>query len=451
MEDSKPTPSPPSGPCQDGPDAPVILSKGEHPISRKTIDPDVFKIINRLVGRGFIAYLVGGAVRDLMLGRTPLDFDLVTDARPGQIKKIFPSAFVIGRRFRLAHIHFRGGKFIEVATFRKEVPPAREAEAALQTAEPGGAAEPQNEPAHPAEPTVPPDIYGTPREDACRRDITINALFFDVITSTVIDYVGGLADLRHRVVRVIGEPAERFTEDPVRIWRAIRHAARLEFKIDGATEQMIPRYRHLLAKCASARLFEELNNDLESKTRPVFEALQRYGLLRYILGKIGERYESDQELWGQIGRLLEINDQMRSLGVELSRDEAYALLFWPWTERLLSGAKGDVPKILKDAMAEARMPANLPRTLSANVIQIMVIAEHMTRALRTGRMRWSLKRRSHFPQASRLCVIIEKGRPPEPDESFESLYRQAFPSGFGFPRGGRRGRRRRRRPAPASF
>lgn len=439
MEDHNPPPPPSPPPCQPDAGNPILLGRGEHPISRRSIDPDVFKIISRLAFHGFTAYLVGGAVRDLMLGRAPVDFDLVTDARPGQIKKLFSNAYLIGRRFRLAHIHFRGGKYIEVATFRKETEPVLEPESMPAASEREPAAGPRVAPGQPGHPHALHDIYGTPREDAFRRDITINALFFDVLTSTVIDYVGGLDDLRGRVVRVIGEPAERFAEDPVRIWRTIRHASRLGFKIDEPTQQMIPVLGHLIAKCPGARLYEELNNDMESQTRPVFEALRRHGILRHVLGRLGEDFESDAELFARVDQLLSIKDQTAAAGLELGREEIYTLLFMPWVERLLIGAEGDIPKLLKDAILGARFQANVPRTLRANVIQLLIIAEHMLGALRTGRMRWALKRRPYFAQASRVCVMVERGRPLEPGESFEDLYRRAFPSGF-TPRGGRRRR-----------
>ncbi len=431
----------------------MLLHKGEHPISRRNIDPDVFKIINRLNFHGFTAYLVGGAVRDMMLGRTPADFDLVTDARPGQIKKLFSNCYLIGRRFRLAHVHFRGGKYIEVATFRKESQPVLEPEPMPVAGEPKPQAQtPAGCPT--AETSAPPafhDIYGTPREDAFRRDLTINALFFDLISSTVIDYVGGLQDLRNRIVRVIGDPAERFVEDPVRIWRTIRHAARIGFEIDGPTAQMIPVFSHLIAKCPGARLYEELNNDLESRTQPIFAALRRYSLLRQILGRMGEVFESDGDLFAQVDRLLEVKDRTLAAGLGLGADEAYALFFLPWAERQLAGgAEGDLDKLLMNAIMDARFQASVPRTLRANVIQILMIVEQMLSALRTGRMRWALKRRAHFDQASRVCIMAEKGRPPDPGETFEDLYRQAFPAGSAPPREDHRRRRRRRRRPPTA-
>jgi poly(A) polymerase len=402
----------------DRPAEPVILEKPGHPISHSDIDPDVLKILFSLHRQGFIAYLTGGAVRDMMLGKHPKDFDVVTDARPGQIKKRFRNVYVIGRRFRLAHIHFADGKIIEVSTFRSEAEP-------FQVNSPEAVIEPKS-------------VYGTPREDAFRRDITINALYYDPVTFSVIDYVGGLEDLARRRVRVIGNPAERFTEDPVRIWRVIRHAARLGFDIEEATEQAILSHRPLLAASPGARLYEELNKDLAYETRPVFEALRKYSLLRYILGRIGEDYEAGQSLFSRLSALLEVEDRAKSRGFLLSLEEMHALIFWPWAEPLLAGTEVDPNQVLKKAFLDAQMRTTIPRNLKANVIQIMIILSGMIRAIRTGHMRWSLQKRSHYDQASRLFFLIEKGRAPEEGESFEGLFKEAFPLGTKW-------RRRRRR------
>jgi poly(A) polymerase len=403
---------------------PVVLTRDGHSISRKNIDPDALKILYRLHRLGFTAYLCGGAVRDLMLGRQPKDFDIATDARPGQIKKRFANVFIIGRRFRLAHIHFQEGKIIEVATFRRDPIPGEETGAGTG---PGMALDPAR-------------LYGTPREDAFRRDITINALYYDPITFSVIDYVGGLEDLAHRRIRIIGDPVERYAEDPVRIWRVLRHAARLGFDVEESAERAIHTHGPLLATAPGARLYEELNKDLAYETRPVIEALRRYCLLRYILGKAGEDYEADYGLFTKLTYLLDIEKRARQAGCLLSLEETYALFFWPWMEPLFTDKGDDISPVLGDAFAGAKMQATLPRALRTDVIQILIILEHMLRALSSGRMRWSLRRRAHFLQASRLCFLIDRGRAPQEGESFESLYRQAFPSA---PLSGRRRRRRR--------
>ena len=399
----------------------VILKRPEHAISRRNIDPDALRILFRLHSLRFIAYLTGGAVRDMMLGKAPKDFDIVTNARPGQIKKYFSDVFIIGRRFRLAHIHFRGGKIIEVATFRKNSGLAGQ-----------DTSEARNDPKN---------IYGSPREDASRRDITINALFYDAITASVIDYVGGLDDLRLRRIRVIGDPGERFREDPVRIWRIIRYATRVGFNIEENTGREITGHCHLLAQCSGARLYEEFNKDLiHTETRPVIEGLRKYGILKHIIGRAGEEYETDDPLFTRLGLLLDIEDREKINGCKLLLDEMCFILFWPWLEPMFAGVQGDMHTILKKAFVNAKMEVILPKSLRAQVIEILVMVGKMIRALRTGRMRWSMRGRPQYAQASRLCFLIEEDRTPDTEESFESLFRQAFPQ---IPTSGSRRRRRK--------
>ena len=233
---------------------PVIIPRSEHPISRQHIDADALKVLYRLRQFDHIAYLVGGSVRDLLLGRTPKDFDIGTSAHPYQVKRLFRNCWIIGRRFRLAHVKF-GPKVIEVATFRRQVPAGTEEE-------------PAPAPPVPAPPSAAVDdldllvhhdnTFGTPEEDAFRRDFTLNALFYDIETRSIIDYVGGLDDIRAGVIRCIGVPEERFQEDPVRMLRAVALAARLDFRIDAPVLSAIDHYHGELARSAPARLMEEI-------------------------------------------------------------------------------------------------------------------------------------------------------------------------------------------------
>jgi poly(A) polymerase len=202
---------------------PVIVERAAHSLSRSQIDPDALKVLYRLHQNNHTAYLVGGSVRDLLLGRRPKDFDIGTSAHPYQVKRLFKNCWVIGRRFRLAHVRF-GAKTIEVATFRRKVT-AEElaaAEEALATEQPEAPEDGRPGPDHLVHRE---NTFGTPEEDAFRRDFTINALFYDIGTFAIIDYTGGLEDLRTGLVRSIGDPAERFHEDPVRMLRAIAMAA----------------------------------------------------------------------------------------------------------------------------------------------------------------------------------------------------------------------------------
>lgn len=430
---------------------PVVLERSAHPVSRRDIDPDALKVLYRLHSHGFIAYLVGGAVRDLLLGRRPQDFDIGTDARPGQVKRLFRNAFLIGRRFRLAHVRFYGGKVIEVATFRREPEPG-EPEAAPETEIPAGG-EPAAEPAPPAETAAGeagvagPDAwaaYGTPREDAFRRDITINALFYDIATFSVIDYVGGLEDLGHGLVRMIGDPGARFVEDPVRIWRAVRHAARLNFVLEGETERAIPSHRHLLAACPGARLYEELNKDLKcGAARPTFEGLRRYGLLAPVLGPIGRAYEADDRLFAALASLLGVVDHATASGAALTPSEVYALLFRPWIEPLVRDVEGDRVKVLQEVFEGARPPAQIPRPVVTDVVQTLAIVDAMMHALATGRMRWSLTRRAHYAPAARVFGLITEGSAGDGRDPFERTFRRAFGE-----RAVSEGRKRRRRRRP---
>jgi poly(A) polymerase len=409
------------------PPQPLTLSRSEHTLSRRHIDPDALKILFRLRNLGFTAYLTGGAVRDMLLGKTPKDFDIATDARPGQIRKYFANAFIIGRRFRLAHIRFRGGKVIEVATFRRDPGPATDGTA-------GGEGEKASQYA-----------FGTPAEDAWRRDITVNALFYDPVSAAVIDYVGGVADLRQGRIRVIGDAGERFREDPVRIWRVIRYAARLGFAIGEEVGSKIRASRHLLAGCSDARLFEEFSKDmLGPQARSVVEGLRAFGILSLLLGRIGAALESDPLLFARTCDLMDIADREKALRRDPSLGEMAVLLFWPWVESLLAGAPPDPGTILRKEFVDADLAVALPKSLRAQAIDVMVLVNRMIRGLRTGNMRWSLRGRPQYAQASRLFFLIDQHRPAEEGESFESLFQKAFPARPLRERGRRRPRRRKR-------
>src|SRR5262249_24647956 len=212
-------------------------------------DPDALKVLYRLRQGEHAAYLVGGSVRDLLLGRRPKDFDIGTSAHPYQVKKLFRNCWIIGRRFRLAHVRF-GPKVIEVATFRRQVQPGEEV---VQDGVPA----PDPNTAEGAHLLHHDNTFGTPEEDAFRRDFTVNALFYDIATFSVIDYVGGLEDLRAALVRSIGDPELRFKEDPVRMLRAVALAARLGFSIDPPTRDAIHAHSREIARSSPARLLEE--------------------------------------------------------------------------------------------------------------------------------------------------------------------------------------------------
>jgi poly(A) polymerase len=427
-------------------EAPVILDRGRHRISRRDIDPDCLKVLYRLSGNNYTAYLVGGAVRDLLLGRRPADFDVGTNAHPNQIKKLFRNAFLIGRRFRLAHIRFQGGKIIEVSTFRRkpdeeELAAEREEAAAAEGDEPGGAEPPAADIEAPGadagaapaparrkgRPPLKPIAYGTPREDAFRRDLTINALFYDIATFSVIDYVGGLADLEARRVRIIGDPDASYVEDPVRIWRVLRHASRLGFAVEERTAEAIPRHRDKLAACAGSRLYEELNKDLKSGAARAFvQSALAHGVLSRVLGEAGDLYERSDDRAEKLAFLLGVLDASINSGGSPPPCVMYGLLLWPWAEPLLAEVEGDKPKVLYDAFRASGAKATVPKTLLLETVHTLVIADHMLRALVDGKMRWALKERPHYLEASRITSVLVDGGFGGCDDPFSEIYRRRF-------------------------
>jgi poly(A) polymerase len=292
---------------------PTILPRSSHTISRRDIDPDALKVLYRLHEQNYVAYLVGGSVRDLLLGRRPKDFDIGTSAHPHQVKKIFRNCWIIGRRFRLAHVKF-GSKTIEVATFRRQVQASEltpEEEAALATpadvVAPDEALPPEPDVAHTPRRRATDHLiqrdntYGTPKEDAFRRDFTVNALFYDIGTFSVIDYVDGLRDLDARLIRCIGDPEIRFREDPVRMLRAVVLAARLQFTIDEPVLDAIAAHRHEIAKSAPARLLEEYYKILRSgHAEDAFRQLAATKLLKEISPELAAGPEA---LWHSIAML----------------------------------------------------------------------------------------------------------------------------------------------------
>ncbi|MEW6377949.1 MAG: polynucleotide adenylyltransferase PcnB, partial [Thermodesulfobacteriota bacterium] len=278
---------------------PIIIPRSEHPISRRMIDEEALKVLYRLHRHGFIAYLVGGSVRDLLLGRIPKDFDVATNAHPHEINALFKNSRIIGRRFRLIHVFFKGGKIIEVSTFRSR------SEFEERQTEEGE--------------IIRTDSFGTPAEDAFRRDITINGLFYNIADFSIIDYVDGIADLERKIIRTIGDPDERFQQDPVRMIRVIRHAARTGFSIEDQTYQAIIRHREEVQKCSPSRVRDEFLRDLkEGVAEPSLSLMLQTGLLLSLFPNLDRAFgdrnpfkNRDQQLFlslfGLVDELIKIN------------------------------------------------------------------------------------------------------------------------------------------------
>jgi poly(A) polymerase len=273
---------------------PRIVPRAEHPLSRRDVDPDALKVLYRLRQADHVAYLVGGSVRDLLLGRRPKDFDIGTSAHPHQVKKLFRNCWIIGRRFRLAHVKF-GTKVIEVATFRRQLAPGEEVVAEGVPAPDPSTADGKRLIHH-------DNTFGTPEEDAFRRDFTVNALAYDIATFSIIDYVGGLEDLAARVVRSIGDPETRIKEDPVRMLRAVALASRLDFTIDPPLAGAIRKNRHEIARSSPPRLLEEYYKILRAgSAERTFRSLWEIGLLEPISTELHKGV--GDELWESLASL----------------------------------------------------------------------------------------------------------------------------------------------------
>lgn len=281
--------------------APKVYDRKEHGISRRYLDPDALKIMYRLINSGHKGYLVGGGVRDLLLGKRPKDYDIATDATPRRIKSLFRNSRIIGRRFKLVHIFFGRAKIIEVATFRAATDPLEmddeDEESSLQQ----------------------DNQFGSEATDAYRRDITINGLFYDPQSFSVIDYVGGMEDIRQGVIRVIGNPDQRFREDPVRMIRALRHAARTGFKIEPEVWESIRRNRELIRVCPPMRLYEELKKDFVSgNLSPTLPLMAQSDLLELVLPELLHNFPAVVNASSHISKCIQRIDDFQRKKAPLS-------------------------------------------------------------------------------------------------------------------------------------
>ncbi|HEY7725091.1 MAG TPA: polynucleotide adenylyltransferase PcnB [Anaeromyxobacteraceae bacterium] len=360
---------------------PALDHEPEIPLER--IDMDAVKVVSRLRHTGHQAYLVGGCVRDVLLGRTPKDFDVATSAHPGEVRAVFRNCRLIGRRFRLAHVYFRGGKVVEVATFRQnpvdvgdDVPEAGDL---LITRD---------------------NVFGTAEEDARRRDFTVNGLFYDVFTGEVLDYVGGRADLEARRIATIGDPEVRMREDPVRALRAVRFAARLGFAIEPETFAAMRRHAAELSRCAPPRVLEEIFKILRcGGSARALEVLRAAGALPVVLPALADHLEEQ----GEEGRrrvqahLAALDEAVRSGGEVSDAVLLGALLVH------LPRAEGGGPSPAEELLDQLVATARLPR----RVAERTRLALGAQRALRAPprRRRRGVAGQTYFADAIQLLAI----------------------------------------------
>lgn len=299
-------------------EAAVVVDRSSHSISRRRIPENVLKVLYRLHRSGYRAYLCGGSVRDLLMDREPKDFDIATDAHPMEIRRLFRNSRIIGRRFRLVHVIFQD-MIVEVSTFRRE--PERsgeEGEDLLITDD---------------------NTFGSPLQDARRRDFTINALFYNIADFSVIDYVEGLDDLRAGRVRVIGDPDIRFREDPVRMMRAVEFASRLGFTIEEKTHAAIVRHKNEILKASAPRVSEEILELLRRGwAEGAFRLMVDIGLLEPLLPEVYRAISVDRAPY--FWRMLQVLDRTVSAGRKVSDAVLLSVLLLPWVVESLEDEEG---------------------------------------------------------------------------------------------------------------
>jgi poly(A) polymerase len=301
------------------------------------LSPNALRILYRLRDNGFTAYLVGGCVRDLLLGREPKDFDLATDATPGQIKRLFRNCRLVGRRFRLAHLHF-ADEIVEVATFRSAAPEEPEPEGESAASAGGSDNEQRRPPRHLKSEEgmlLRDNVFGTPEEDALRRDFSVNALFYNIEDFTIIDYTGGMEDLRSGVIRTIGDPWVRFTEDPVRMLRAVRFAAMLGFSVEPATWDALLAQSNAITMAAPPRLYEEvLKLLLLGEGEKSYQLLRRTGLFAALFSKFSDWLdrETDGFPHARVGQALHWVERRVQQGDKFYPQLIFAVMFGQYLE-----------------------------------------------------------------------------------------------------------------------
>ena len=308
----------------------IVIPRNQHAISRKSISEAALKVLYRLSKSGFRACLVGGGVRDLLLGLKPKDFDIATDATPEQVRELFRNSRIIGRRFRLVHIRF-GREIIEVATFRGHADDSPRTELDTEGR------------------ILRDNTFGDIEEDAMRRDFTANALYYDIRDFSLLDYAGGLEDIGAKLLRMIGDAETRYQEDPVRMLRALRFAAKLDFKIESSAASAIHECGHLLAVVPPARMFDEVIKLFHSgKACRVFALLREYGLLKYLVPALHEWIEDEpsEAMLDFIDQSLVNTDTRVNTGQHVSPAFIFAVLLWPVVQQQASRSQPDKKKMV---------------------------------------------------------------------------------------------------------
>lgn len=359
-----------------------VLSRSEHCISRDDIDDNALKVLYRLHNAGYQACLVGGAVRDLLLGHTPKDFDVATDATPEQVSKLFRNCRLIGRRFRLAHIHF-GRQIIEVATYRTT----------HDLAHPGA----KNENGR----IVRDNVFGALADDVWRRDFTANALYYDISNFSVIDYVGGYQDIMQRRLHLIGDAETRYREDPVRMLRALRFSAKLDFEIDEASKKPIYTLGHLLTDIPAARLYEEVLKLFHSgHAVRSFELLLEFDLLKYLFPDAAKSIAQDETVKQMLIIAMQNTDDRIQNDMRVTPAFLLAALLW-------HPVNSGVHKLIDNGMPYSVAIQKVATKVLSQQVSSVSIPRRFTSTMRDI---WGLQTRFHYRTGKRAMTVLEHAK-----------------------------------------
>lgn len=339
-----------------------VIPRTKHSISKTDISINALKVLNRLIGAGHQAYIVGGSVRDLLLHKAPKDFDVSTDATPNQIRGLFRNGRIIGRRFKLVHILFHR-EIIEVATFRSY----SAADENQQTNERGM--------------LVRDNVYGSLDEDAWRRDFTINSLYYNINDSSIIDFTGGVSDVENKLIRMIGDPVKRYQEDPVRMLRAIRFSAKLHFTLAKETEAPFPQISHLITHVSNSRLFDEMTKLYQcGNAETAQKLLMDYGLFHYLFPQTHQLLESTYPVNALLAIALENTDTRIHEEKPVTPAFLFAVLLWfPMLEKskqLQSSGMDPLPaveKAMSVVITEQNKIISIPKRYSQVIREIWLL------------------------------------------------------------------------------
>ncbi|MGN0853948.1 MAG: polynucleotide adenylyltransferase PcnB [Kiritimatiellia bacterium] len=383
---------------------PVVYTRQEHCISRKNIDPDALKVLHRLDHLGYTAYLVGGGVRDLLMNRQPKDFDVGTSAKPNEVKRAFRNCFLIGRRFRLAHVRF-GDKVIETATFRQN----------SQTV--GEIIE------HAAEGPLEDNTFGTPETDAYRRDFTVNGLFYNIKDFSVIDWVGGMEDIQKKIIRSIGDPTIRFREDPVRMMRAVKFSSRLGFAIEKRTWAAMKKFHACILSAAVPRVCEEVFRLFPyGRSSEAFRLMWACGMLGDLLPSLSQYIDrsggNKSPAWKYLAVLDDYEQKMHAKGYEVSNGlRAAVLMTGIFREESKDGAGRRIMREIVDSLKP-------PKTVYFTAVLLMESLKRLSSPPTKGKSRFIHNRDFLDALDYNRIVLRAEGRDEKILNAWSDLYEE---------------------------